>query len=133
MKRNNCALSPSTISPRQFKMIKIIERILVTTDSGRKVFFPCEIQILTKETHASLKHRQTNHSACEKRQVKGAGGNGTDLSQNTDASRVRLRSDDWGTIRECLGGFAACGLLRESSPNHPPSLDRNECHGVVLK
>ena len=35
------------------------------------------------------------------------------LSQNTDASRVRLRSDDWGTIRECLGGFAACGLLRK--------------------
>jgi hypothetical protein len=38
---------------------------------------------------------------------------GAYLSQNTDASRVRLRSDDWGTIRECLGGFAACGLLRK--------------------
>jgi hypothetical protein len=36
-------------------------------------------------------------------------------------------------FRECLGGFAACGLLRETTPNHPPSPDQNECHGVVLK
>jgi hypothetical protein len=38
--------------------------------------------------------------------------------------------DDWGLFRECLGGFAACGLLRETTPNHPPSPDEIECHGV---
>jgi hypothetical protein len=36
-------------------------------------------------------------------------------------------------FRECLGGFAACGLLRKKSPNHPPFPDQNECHGVVPK
>ena len=50
--------------------------------------------------------------------------NGTYSSQNTDASGVRLRSKDCGLFRECLGGFAACGLLRDYG---------NECHGAVLK
>ena len=52
-------------------MIKIVERTLVPTGSGSKVVFPCEIRILTKETHASLIHRQTNRSAYEKRQMRG--------------------------------------------------------------
>jgi hypothetical protein len=37
-----------------------------------------------------------------------------------------------GIFRECLGGFAACGLLRENSPNHPPSPDQNECLGGLI-
>jgi len=52
-------------SSNKFKMIKIIERILVTTSNGRKVFFPCEIQILTKRTFESFNKQETNHSACE--------------------------------------------------------------------
>jgi hypothetical protein len=31
-----------------------------------------------------------------------------------------------GIIRECLGGFAACGLLRKNFPNHPPFPDKSE-------
>ena len=58
-------------SSKKFKMIKIIERVLVTTGSGRKVFFPCEFQILTRQTQDSLSHKKTRHSAYEKRQVKG--------------------------------------------------------------
>lgn len=58
-------------SSKKFKMIKIIERILVTTSSGRKVFFPCEIQILTKQTLESLSKKNMEHSAYEKRQLKG--------------------------------------------------------------
>jgi uncharacterized protein (TIGR04562 family) len=58
-------------SSKKFKMIKIIERVLVTTGSGRKVFFPCEFQILTRKTQDSLSHKNTHHSAYEKRQVKG--------------------------------------------------------------
>lgn len=58
-------------SSKKFKMIKIIERVLVTTGSGRKVFFPCEFQILTRKTQDSLNHKNTHHSAYEKRQVKG--------------------------------------------------------------
>jgi uncharacterized protein (TIGR04562 family) len=63
--------SDNRYSSKKFKMIKIIERILVTTKNGRKVFFPCEIQILTRQTHESLSKKKTNHSAYEKRQVKG--------------------------------------------------------------
>jgi hypothetical protein len=63
----------------------------------------------------------------------GSGANGAYLDHKTDASTVRLRSDDCGLFRECLGGFAACGLLRKTSRNHPPSPEQNECHGVVLK
>jgi uncharacterized protein (TIGR04562 family) len=58
-------------SSKKFRMIKIIERILVTTGSGRKVFFPCEIQILTRQTQDSLSHKKTRHRSYEKRQVKG--------------------------------------------------------------
>jgi hypothetical protein len=29
-------------------------------------------------------------------------------------------------FRECLGGFAACGLLRKTAPNHPPCPDQKE-------
>jgi len=36
-------------------------------------------------------------------------------------------------FRECLGGFAACGLLRKTIPNHTPSAEQNEYHGVVLE
>ena len=46
----------------------------------------------------------------------GFGFNGAYLSQNTDASRVRLGWMIGGIFRECLGGFAACGLLRKTSP-----------------
>jgi uncharacterized protein (TIGR04562 family) len=58
-------------SSKKFKMIKIIERVLVTTGSGRKVFFPFELQILTRQTQDLLSHKKTRHSAYEKRQVKG--------------------------------------------------------------
>ena len=58
-------------SSKNFKMIKIVERILVSTHNGRKVFFPCEIQILTRQTHEALNRKKMNHSAYEKRQVKG--------------------------------------------------------------
>ncbi len=58
-------------SSKEFKMIKIVERILVTASSGRKVFTPCEFQILTKQTHESLGKNLLNHAAYEKRQIRG--------------------------------------------------------------
>jgi uncharacterized protein (TIGR04562 family) len=63
--------SKNPYSSKEFKMIKIIERILVTTSSGRKVFSPCEFQILTKQTHESLSKKQIDHAAYEKRQIRG--------------------------------------------------------------
>jgi hypothetical protein len=51
------------------------------------------------------------------------------MSQNTDVFGVSLQSGDLGLFCECLGGFAACGLLRETTPNHPPSPDQKECLG----
>jgi uncharacterized protein (TIGR04562 family) len=58
-------------SSKEFKMIKIVERVLVTTDSDRKVFFPCEFQILTRQAHESHSKKQMTHVAYEKRQVEG--------------------------------------------------------------
>ena len=58
-------------SSKTFKMIKIVERILVTTQSGRNAFFPCEFQLLTKQTFESLSKNWVSHSDYEKRQVKG--------------------------------------------------------------
>jgi hypothetical protein len=52
-------------------MIKIVERVLITTDRGRKVFFPCEFEILTSQAHESHSKKQMTHAAYEKRQVEG--------------------------------------------------------------
>jgi uncharacterized protein (TIGR04562 family) len=69
--KNTWVGSENRFSSKKFKMIKIVERILVTTPNGRKVFFPCEIQILTKQTYDSLHKKKMKHSEYEKRQVKG--------------------------------------------------------------
>jgi uncharacterized protein (TIGR04562 family) len=63
--------SDNSYSSRHFRMIKIVERMLVSTSAGRKVFFPCEIQILTQQTFTSLQRDRLSHSAYERRQVKG--------------------------------------------------------------
>ena len=47
------SIRENPFSSKEFKMIKIVERVLVTTDRGRKVFFPCEFQILTSQAHES--------------------------------------------------------------------------------
>jgi uncharacterized protein (TIGR04562 family) len=58
-------------SSKKFHMIKIVERILVSTSGGRKVFFPCEFQFLTRQTYESPERDNTRHSAYERRQVRG--------------------------------------------------------------
>lgn len=58
-------------SSKEFEMIKIVERVLVTTGSGRNAFFPCEFQILTRQTLESLGKKQLNHATYEKRQIEG--------------------------------------------------------------
>jgi len=58
-------------SSREFKMIKIVERVLVTTGSGRKTFFPCEFQILTRQTYETISKKKISHAAYEKRQIEG--------------------------------------------------------------
>lgn len=58
-------------SSKEFKMIKIVERILVITNSGRNVFFPCEFQIIARQSRESFNRRQASHKAYEKRQIKG--------------------------------------------------------------
>ncbi len=63
--------SENRYSNKKYKMIKIVERILITTRNGRKAFFPCELQILTKQMHESLSKKKMNHSAYEKRQFRG--------------------------------------------------------------
>jgi uncharacterized protein (TIGR04562 family) len=70
-KRGGWPGSENNYSSKKFRMIKIVERMLVTTRAGRKVFFPCEIQILTRQTHELLKRDKMEHSAYERRQVKG--------------------------------------------------------------
>jgi uncharacterized protein (TIGR04562 family) len=58
-------------SSQEFKMIKIIERVLVTTGSGRKTLFPCEFQILTRQTYETISKKKISHAAYEKRQIEG--------------------------------------------------------------
>lgn len=69
--KNTWPSGDNRYSSKKFKMIKIIERILVSTSNGRKIFFPCEIQILTMQTHKSLNRKKMNHCAYEKRQAEG--------------------------------------------------------------
>ena len=64
-------ISDNPFSSTEFRMIKIVERVLVTTSSGRKVFFPCEFQILTGQTLETVARQQLNHAAYEKRQING--------------------------------------------------------------
>ena len=45
-------------SSQEFKMIKIVERVLVTTGSGRNAFFPCEFQILTRQTYGAISKKR---------------------------------------------------------------------------
>lgn len=58
-------------SSQEFKMIKIVERVLVTTGSGRKTLFPCEFQILTRQTYETINKKKISHAAYEKRQIEG--------------------------------------------------------------
>ena len=73
--------SKNPYSSKDFKMIKIVERILVTIND-RQAFFPCEFQILTKQTHESLRIKRVNHAEYGKRQIEGVRNrlfNGTSL------------------------------------------------------
>jgi len=72
-------------SSQDFKMIKIVERVLVTTGNGRKTFFPCEFQILTRQTHETISKKKISHAAYEKRQIEGVKNRlfkGTSLLEN---------------------------------------------------
>ena len=56
-------------SSKDFQMIKLVERLLVRLPSGRRTFFPYELQILTRSQYEELKTDRTNHDAYERRQV----------------------------------------------------------------
>ena len=58
-------------SSGQFRMIKFVERLLVSTRGGRRVFFPCEIQILTQQVYEAMQRDDAAHSEYERRQVIG--------------------------------------------------------------
>lgn len=78
--------SRNTYTSKEFKMIKIVERLLVTTGNGRHVFFPCEFQILAKHTHEALRKKPSSHAAYEKRQIEGVRNrlfNGTSLMRGS--------------------------------------------------
>ena len=45
-------------SSQEFKMIKIVERVLETIGNGRKTFFPGEFQILTRRTHETISKKK---------------------------------------------------------------------------
>ena len=56
-------------SSADFRMIKLIERLLVLLPSGRRTFFCYELQIFTRAQWENLSNRQTHHDAYEARQV----------------------------------------------------------------
>ena len=55
---------------RSFKVIKFVERVLVKLDSGRRTFFPYEIQIIDKNTWGHIQEGDSRHDAYEKRQLR---------------------------------------------------------------
>ncbi len=56
-------------SSADFKMIKLIERLLVLLPSGRRAFFCYELQILTRTQWRKLSDGVTHHDAYKARQV----------------------------------------------------------------
>lgn len=56
-------------SSSDFGMIKMVQRLLVTLPSGRRTFFPYELQILTRSKLEHLSTGEAAHDAYEKRQV----------------------------------------------------------------
>lgn len=56
-------------SSADFKMIKLIERLLVLLPSGRRTFFCYELQILTRTQWEKLSNGVTHHDAYKARQV----------------------------------------------------------------
>lgn len=56
-------------SASEFKMIKLVERLLITLPDGRRTFFPYELQILDETTHRKSRQGNSNHGAYEKRQM----------------------------------------------------------------
>lgn len=61
-------------SSRSFHMIKVVERLMVKTPSGRRVFYPYEIQILTADTDTASQAGDADHKAYEQRQLQAVGG-----------------------------------------------------------
>lgn len=57
-------------SSSQFKMIKLVERLLITLPDGRRTLFPFELQIMNKTTYLQTEARASNHNAYESRQLK---------------------------------------------------------------
>lgn len=58
-------------SSADFRMIKLIERLLVLLPSGRRSFFCYELQILTRSQWQKLSNGFTHHDAYKARQVAG--------------------------------------------------------------
>ena len=56
-------------SHRDFRVIKLLERLLVELPSGRRVFFPYEIQILTKQ-HQEGQNAHNVHNDFDRDHVK---------------------------------------------------------------
>jgi len=67
LKKNSNNVNP--YSSVDFRMIKLIERLLVLLPSGRRTFFSYELQIFTRAQWQNLSNSQTNHDAYEARQV----------------------------------------------------------------
>jgi uncharacterized protein (TIGR04562 family) len=64
---NNATENP--FSSSEFGMIKMVQRLLVTLPSGRRTFFPYELQVLTRSKWENLSIGDAHHDAYEKRQV----------------------------------------------------------------
>jgi uncharacterized protein (TIGR04562 family) len=61
--------SDNPFSSKDFKMVKLVERLLITLSDGRRTFFPYEIQIMDRATYLQTVSGASNHDAYEKRQL----------------------------------------------------------------
>ncbi len=56
-------------SSSEFKMIKLVERLLITLPGGRRTFFPYELQIIDRAAYLQTIEGESHHDAYETRQI----------------------------------------------------------------
>lgn len=67
--RNTVRPEKNPFSDQEFKVLQFTERLMVKLANGRRTFFPCEIQILDKNSWDKTRVGDASHIAYERRQI----------------------------------------------------------------
>jgi len=56
-------------SDTNFRMIKFVERVMIRKDDGRRLFFPFEYQVLSRDSWNDIQSGKASHESYKKRQM----------------------------------------------------------------